>query len=361
MPERVARLVGGQHGRVDRLPESRVEIDAGAAGGELEQRMINPVAGHRRQLDDPLRLVGERLDPDIQRIPQRVGHVDTAARRRTGQLLDEVRNPLAPAEHHVDHRIAGGSVEQLSEQLGHLGPIEVADLDAYGAVQPADLGQEGPQRMAAGQLVGAIAGDDHHRRVGQRPGQEAQQVPGRLVGPVDVLHDHHQRTELGRPLPQHGDGLEQLQPDGLRPVRRRRQVRQQCPQCGPARAGPFQHLVSPVLGEQVAEGTDHRGVRQTVAAQRHALAADQLRLAVGQGRAQVGDEGLDHGRLAGTRVAADDDEPTAVIDDVIEDSAQLIPLLHPADDVVGGGAAGRAACRNHRHHRATGFGPSTRF
>jgi hypothetical protein len=120
-------------------------------------------------------------------------------------------------------------------------------------------------------------------------------------------------------------------------------------------------LVSPVLGEQVAKGTDHRGVRQTVAAQRHALTADQLRLAVGQGRAQVGHEGLDHGRLAGARVTADDDKATAVIDHVVEDSAQLIALLHPTDDVVGGGAAARAARRNHGHHRATGFGRSTRI
>ena len=79
------------------------------------------------------------------------------------------------------------------------------------------------------------------------------------------------------------------------------EVRQQRPECGPARAGPFQHLVAPVLGEQVAEGTDHRRVRQPVTAQRHALAADQLGLAVGQGPNQVGDERLDHGGLAGAR------------------------------------------------------------
>ena len=55
--------------------------------------------------------------------------------------------------------------------------------------------------------------DDHHRGIGQSPGQEAENMTSGLVGPVDVLHDHHERPVLAGPLQQHGDGLEELQPN----------------------------------------------------------------------------------------------------------------------------------------------------
>ena len=45
------------------------------------------------------------------------------------------------------------------------------------------------------------------------PGQEPQQVPGRLVGPVQVLEHHHQRPGPAGSLPEPGHRLEQLQPE----------------------------------------------------------------------------------------------------------------------------------------------------
>ena len=105
------------------------------------------------------------------------------------------------------------------------------------------------------------------------------------------------------------------------------------PRAGPTGAGPLQHLLAAVLGDQVAQGADHRRVRQAVAAQRHALAADQLGLAVGQWPEQVGGEGLDDRGLAGAGVAADDDEATAVADHLVEQGAQLGPLVGASDQV----------------------------
>jgi hypothetical protein len=66
--------------------------------------------------------------------------------------------------------------------------------------------------MAAVELVSAVAGHHHDGRVGQGAGQEAEQVARRLVSPVYVLHDHHERAVFAGALPEHGDGLEQLQP-----------------------------------------------------------------------------------------------------------------------------------------------------
>ena len=112
-----------------------------------------------------------------------------------GQLLDEVRDALAASVDQVDHRVArvAGRAAGSAARRPRRGRGSVRRSVRCPASRP-DLGQERPQRMPSGQLVGPVGGDDHHRRVGQRPGQEAQQVPGRLVRPVDVLDDHHQRT-----------------------------------------------------------------------------------------------------------------------------------------------------------------------
>ena len=102
--------------------------------------------------------------------------------------------------------------------------------------------------MAAGQLVGPIGGDDHHRRVGQRPGEEAQQVPGRVVGPVDVLHRSPPADPPAGVLQQHGRWPRTAAAAGTRPGRQAGEIREQGAQRRRSGTGPFDHLVATVPG-----------------------------------------------------------------------------------------------------------------
>jgi hypothetical protein len=108
-----------------------------------------------------------------------------------------------------------------------------------------------------------------------------------------------------------------------------------------------------VLSDQVAQGADDRGVRQALTAQRHALAADQLGLTVGQRPEQVRREGLENGGLPGTGVTADDDEAAAVADHLVEQGTQPGPLIGSSDQVLGPAAPRRSASSDHGIHRAT--------
>jgi hypothetical protein len=64
-------------------------------------------------------------------------------------------------------------------------------------VHALERGQQGPQRIPAVNLVGAVRPDQEHARRAKRAHEERDQVEGRLVGPVQVLEDEHERL-LGR-------------------------------------------------------------------------------------------------------------------------------------------------------------------
>jgi hypothetical protein len=63
--------------------------------------------------------------------------------------------------------------------------------------------------MAAVQLVGAVG--QHHEQPGlEVADEEGEQVQGRAVGPVQVLHHQHGRGPVGQALQQGEQCLEQL-------------------------------------------------------------------------------------------------------------------------------------------------------
>ena len=64
-------------------------------------------------------------------------------------------------------------------------------VDPPGAPLHRELPESHPQRVAHRQLILPVRSHDQHRELADPPGQEPQQVQGRLVGPVDVLDDHH--------------------------------------------------------------------------------------------------------------------------------------------------------------------------
>ena len=57
-----------------------------------------------------------------------------------------------------------------------------------------------PQRVVGGQALVAVGDQDQGARMPDPPAQEAQQVEGRLVGPVHVLDDEDRRASGARQL-----------------------------------------------------------------------------------------------------------------------------------------------------------------
>jgi hypothetical protein len=111
---------------------------------------------------------------------------------------------------------------------------------------PCPGGQAGhgpPERMLGAQLVVAVGDQQQRRDPLQPPTDEDQQVQGRLVGPVRVLH-HHDRPPL-RPL--------------LQLVEKRREHRLARPACG-------QHLGQPAAGlaGDVVQRTQRPGRQQRI-------------------------------------------------------------------------------------------------
>ena len=157
-------------------------------------------------------------------------------------------------------------------------------------------------------LVGTVGGHDQDAFGTQAPGEEVQDVAGRPVGPVQVLHDEHDRSLLGEPAEEREQALEH---PGLRPF-------------GPARAGlvddapELRHEPSELAGRLVEERVGGLGSELTdQAAERLRDRAERQSLLAAEADAgTVEDERVDHGRarrelgkqsrLADARLAADE-------------------------------------------------------
>jgi hypothetical protein len=76
--------------------------------------------------------------------------------------------------------------------------------------QPGPLGESRAERVSAVDVVAAVGDDEGDRRV-ELPGEEvAEQLAGRLVGPVGVLDDDEQRLDASNLLEQGVDAREEV-------------------------------------------------------------------------------------------------------------------------------------------------------
>ena len=119
--------------------------------------MINMGARDRGQLQGLLRSVREAQDAYVQRIPQRVRHVDAATGRRSGELFDEVRNaPRCAGRPDRSLTLFGGrSINRVSSS-GDLGALQAGYIDAYGARKRPTSARNGRNGMSAGEFIGAV-------------------------------------------------------------------------------------------------------------------------------------------------------------------------------------------------------------
>ena len=156
-----ALLVGDDELRGGGLPQrlaQRARIDPGGLG---EHGVIEPAAGG----EQPQQLLGrtrQALDPQHQRVAQRRRQRAAAVEAGRQQLLGEQRVALRAREQPAEQVLARGAAEDVGELLGQLGARQRVQLDAAGAGVALELGQQRPQRVAAVQLVGPVAGDDQH-------------------------------------------------------------------------------------------------------------------------------------------------------------------------------------------------------
>jgi hypothetical protein len=302
--ERVAELVPpvGVHddelGRDDG-PQGRLELGLAEAGDAGEQVVAEPGAADRSDPQHPLGHVGQLVDPGEQQVAQAVRDVGAGRVAGERELLDEERVALGALVDRVDGARFGFGAEQLRQQRGGGLAVEAFQLQALDAADAVQLGEEGAQRVAALQLVGAVRDQQQHVRQPRRAHQEADQVAGGPVGPVQVLQDEHQRLRLGQPGEQRRDQVEQVAPADLVGVRRGAQLGQQP---GELALAALQHG-RPVGVHELAQRGRERRERQALLAELERLPGEDPG-AVGRGDPA---ELLHQAGLAHARLAADQD------------------------------------------------------
>ena len=293
----------------------------------LDQLVVRLAAGHRGGAEHPLRGVGHLLDPAEQQggQPGREGAaVVGAAADRGGdaegggeQFLGVVGVAFGPGHDVIEHggvdahRGGGGQV------FGQGRGIQRRQVDGDDAGQPLQFGRQRPERMAPVQVVAPVAADQRDPFPVQHPGQEGDQVPGRGVGPVQVLQ-HEQDRGGGREL---GEQAEHAAEHLL-----------------PGQAGPVlvRLLAVPALGQQPVQGRARAecvadparlgGTAQRVGQRQVGNAVAQLGAVAGQhGEAAPGGEcdGLaDESGLAHARVPADERDHRPACLGVVEQGEQ---------------------------------------
>jgi len=213
--ERVAEAeaglpAGDQHLLGDRLAQRRlhgVELQP----GDRRERSLVEHAPDRDHARNPLRVGRELLDPRDERVAQALGRGAAAVEPGREQLLGVERVALAALEQPVEQRLVGLGAEDVAQRLGQLQAIERPQLDPADAVEALELGQQRSQRVAAVQLVGAVAEQQQHPRLAHGPRRVGDERARRAVGPVHVLERQHERLALGEDLQQLEHRLEQPQ------------------------------------------------------------------------------------------------------------------------------------------------------
>ena len=219
--------LAGQQVLVDRLADERVAEGVRPVGVGDEQlvrdglaRAVVDVAGEHglQQLvaDRPLghgghahHLLGgarQALEAAEQRVAQR-GRELAGVGGGGQQLLGVEGVALRPRVQAVGQAGIGLVAEDAGELLDHLAAAEALQrhpLDARGALQ---LGEDGTQRMAAVELVGAVGGEQEERLGPRVADEEDEEVARGGVGPVEVLD--HQR-DGAEPVQQREQRLEHL-------------------------------------------------------------------------------------------------------------------------------------------------------
>ena len=170
------------------LAQCLVQIELVQAGNLAQRGVRDRPVGDRDQPQQPLGIGTEPLQPGEQNLRQ-PGRQLRALGAGGQQFLGEERIALGSLDHLGDDRRRQRSLGQGLDERLRIGRAERWQLDPLDALCPDQLGQRRPQRMAAVEVLFAVAGQDQQLLRPQPGDQEGQQVPSRAVGPVQVLQD----------------------------------------------------------------------------------------------------------------------------------------------------------------------------
>lgn len=92
-----------------------------------------------------------------------------------------------------------------AELVSDLGAVEAGQFDAADRAEAVEFGEEGAQRVAAVDVVGAVGGEDDEAAGAQRAQEVGEEVAGGGVRPVQVLQDEDDRPVGGEAF-QEADG-----------------------------------------------------------------------------------------------------------------------------------------------------------
>ena len=207
----LVEVVAARHHHValDGVADGTVELGGLEVDDGAERGVGDPTAGHRGGADHGDRGVVEVLQAQEEELGEVLGDTAGAGARGTDQLLDEERVALGAADDVADACLGQGVGVQLLHETAYVGPAERLDLDALDAAHPRPDGDLAAERVAAVQVVGAVRRDQRDRGVEAAAEQEAHQVAGGLVGPVEVLDDEEQALVGAGRLGEGVDGVEE--------------------------------------------------------------------------------------------------------------------------------------------------------
>lgn len=211
------------------------------------------------------------------------------------ELLDEERKALGSL---VDgsRQIPSGSLsEDAGHQLRRLRRVEGVEEHLPESVRSPQLCAKPAQRMPPRNLVGSIGDQDEQSLVLERDRQPVEQVEGCLVGPMQIIEEHHRRVAATDLVEGSTDGFHQRL--HVRPFRRRAELGKK------QREVTFEGSNAPqAVGHGPQVRTQHADDRSVRRAFRRGRPSQDEELAAGE--SFVGKSGLPHSRLA-----RDQDEP----------------------------------------------------
>ena len=205
-----------------RSPSSRaVGVEPGGRG---EQLVGHPAAGHAGGAHDLAGGVVEPVEPHQQHVGEVVGHPAARGRqRRRPAPRRRTRCPRRGRRCPRPRRLAQRAPVRRRARRRACARRRRTAASAGSARRPrrrdhsATWRRRGWRRCRSSERYDATTATGPAKRTGE---QEAQQVAGRLVGPVQVLDDQQQRRVARRGLEQRVHGLEQRRPGRCATARR---------------------------------------------------------------------------------------------------------------------------------------------
>ncbi|CAM2970556.1 hypothetical protein SAXI111661_11125 [Saccharomonospora xinjiangensis] len=210
VPEPVMTVIDHEDVVMDGLPQRLLHVDRPDSCHLGDGRVRHVRARHRHRAQHPPRLLREAFQPRQQHIGEAVRHV--VGRRSRGQhLLGEERVALAAAHEPVEHIGRQWPVRERRQERPGLVVGHRRDVHSLDGRRARQLRQQWPQRVPPVHLLGPVTRDHEQPLSPESADEERQQVAGRAVGPVDVLHDQHHGA-VPRQIAQHSQhGVEQPQ------------------------------------------------------------------------------------------------------------------------------------------------------